>query len=401
MGCGLSRVSPSTEPVSKKSFEIERVIGQGGFGKVNAVVKCRGYDKGTWYAMKSLSKNVILQRNHVSMVMKERNLLARLHCPQLVNMHYAFQDDRHLYIVMDVCLGGDLHYQLTSSPTKSFSEDVARFYAASLVVCLAYMHGVGVIHRDIKPENLLLDSRGQLKVTDLGISQELVDGVCNSTSGTRPYMAPEVFMSGHRHTSVADIYSMGITVFQFLVGKRPYSPTPPNMKAIVRMATFVPPDRYKDLRQIRRILINAQERKAPSTDFAYSRHLNRFSPEAMDFVSCCLICNPKYRLGAFGVSELMSHPWFAGVDWEAMRKQEVRGAGGRAGGRPCAQQRPAPAAPRPASQRPPPRARSLSHTRPPNPHVRSRCAALRRCQRRCCQTCATPTATSPRRTCTP
>jgi serine/threonine protein kinase len=134
------------------------------------------------------------------MVMKERNLLARLHCPQLVNMHYAFQDDRHLYIVMDVCLGGDLHYQLSSSPTKSFSEDVARFYAASLVVCLSYMHGVGVIHRDIKPENLLLDSRGQLKVTDLGISQELVDGVCNSTSGTRPYMAPEIFMSGHRHT---------------------------------------------------------------------------------------------------------------------------------------------------------------------------------------------------------
>lgn len=324
MGCGPSRVLP-LEPVSHRHFEIERVIGQGGFGRVNAVVKSRGYDRGTWYAMKTLSKKVILERNHVAMVMKERNLLAQLHCPQLVNMHYAFQDDGHLFIVMDVCLGGDLHYQLTNVPGKCFSETQARFYAASLIVCLEYMHGVGTIHRDIKPENLLLDSRGQLKVTDLGISQELVNGVCTSTSGTRPYMAPEIFVSGHRHTTVADIYSLGITVYQFLVGSRPYRPDTVNMKAIVRMSTFVPPDRYTDLKQIRRILIYAQERKAPSTEFQLSRRLARFSAPARDFVQSCLICNPKYRLGALGITELMTHPWFDGVNWDAMRKQEVRG----------------------------------------------------------------------------
>jgi len=101
---------------------------------------CAGHDKGTWYAMKSLLKRVILERNHVSMVMKERNLLARLHCPQLVNMHYAFQDARNLYIIMDVCLGGDLHYQLMQSPNKCFGEDQARFYIASIILCLDYMH---------------------------------------------------------------------------------------------------------------------------------------------------------------------------------------------------------------------------------------------------------------------
>jgi serine/threonine protein kinase len=115
--------------------------------------------------MKTLTKKVILERNHVAMVMKERNLLARLHCPQMVNMHYAFQDDANLYIIMDVCLGGDLHYQLTHSPGRCFTEDQARFYVASIILCLDYMHGVGVMHRDIKPENLLLDSRGQLKVS--------------------------------------------------------------------------------------------------------------------------------------------------------------------------------------------------------------------------------------------
>lgn len=224
---------------------------------------------------------------------------------------------------MDVCLGGDLHYQLTQSPGKAFSEYQARFYAASIIVCLEYMHSVNVIHRDIKPENLLLDSRGQLKVTDLGISQELVDGYCTSTSGTRPYMAPEIFMSGHKHSTGADIYSLGITVYQFLIGQRPYRPDSANMKTIVRMATFVPPEKYTDIAQIRRILISAQERKAPSSEFHYSKKLARFSWEARDFIQNCLICNPKYRLGSQGMYELLSHPWFHGINWNEMRRQEV------------------------------------------------------------------------------
>lgn len=108
--------------------------------QVQAVIKNRGHDKGTWYAMKTLTKSVILERNHVSMVMKERNLLSRLHCPQLVNMHYAFQDAKNLYIIMDVCLGGDLHYQLTHSPSRCFAEEQAKFYVASIILCLDYMH---------------------------------------------------------------------------------------------------------------------------------------------------------------------------------------------------------------------------------------------------------------------
>jgi len=124
--------------------------------------------------MKTLAKAVVIERNHVAMVMKERNLLARLHCPQLVNMHYAFQDGgardvgapafrfsalyssvslsaaKNLYIVMDLCLGGDLHYQLSQQAERSFSEDQARFYAASVVLCLEYMHGAGILHRCVQ-----------------------------------------------------------------------------------------------------------------------------------------------------------------------------------------------------------------------------------------------------------
>ena len=108
--------------------------------QVQACIKNFGHDKGTWYAMKALTKTVILERNHVMMVMKERNLLSRLHCPQLVNMHYAFQDARNLYIIMDVCLGGDLHYQLTHSAGRCFPEEQTRFYIAATIICLDYMH---------------------------------------------------------------------------------------------------------------------------------------------------------------------------------------------------------------------------------------------------------------------
>ena len=243
--------------------------------------------------MKALKKSVIVKRNHVTMVMKERNLLTKLQCPQLVvstatarftigstsdhacgqsckrrasavntntappltspacvlqNMHYAFQDSRYLYIVMDVCLGGDLHYQLTKCPGGCFTEDRTRFYAASIILGLEYMHKEGVLHRDIKPENLLLDSRGHLKLTDLGVSMEVPtehDGgavpSCCATSGTRPYMAPEVFMPGHKHSFVSDYYSLGITLFQFLTVR----PRPPAHLAsviasmIIIMITFL------------------------------------------------------------------------------------------------------------------------------------------------------------------
>jgi serine/threonine protein kinase len=130
--------------------------------------------------MKTLSKSAILGKNHVGMVMKERNLLAKLHCPQLVNMHYAFQvrfeelayavqsimlallalvrfvkpgaflqDERRLYILMDLCLGGDLHFQLTQIPARYFPEEQARFYVASIVLALEYMHKSRVLHRDM------------------------------------------------------------------------------------------------------------------------------------------------------------------------------------------------------------------------------------------------------------
>lgn len=139
-----------TQPVDRSAFDTLHVMGQGGFGRVTAVIKNRGFDKGTAYALKAASKAAVLRKNHVTMVMRERSLHAKLQCPQLVNMHYAFQDARHLYIAMDLCLGGDLQFQLSQHPERRFPEAQARFYVAGVILCLEYMHGVGVLHRRVR-----------------------------------------------------------------------------------------------------------------------------------------------------------------------------------------------------------------------------------------------------------
>jgi uncharacterized membrane protein YgcG len=248
-------------------------------------------------------------------------------------MHYAFQDERNLYIVTDLSLGGDLHFQLNcaqplqpGTPRLPFPEPQVRLYAAALVAALEYLHGRGILHRDIKPENLLLDSRGQLKVTDFGISMQLKRGVCSLTSGTRPYMAPELYLPSHLHSFVADYYAVGITLFQLLVGHRPYRTESPNIRHLVRFMSFEPPAALAaDTPGAREWLAAEQERLAPNPTFLYSRMLqmSNVSPPAREFISFLLVCNPVYRLGARGIKELREHRWFAGIDWEAVRAQKL------------------------------------------------------------------------------
>lgn len=105
-------------------------------------------------------------------------------------MFYAFQDYENLFLVTDLVTGGDLRYYLGKK--KKFSEQESKFFVACIVVGLEYMHNNGVIHRDIKPENLLLDEKGYVHITDMGISRIWSPDNANDTSGTPGYMAPEV-----------------------------------------------------------------------------------------------------------------------------------------------------------------------------------------------------------------
>jgi serine/threonine protein kinase len=121
--------------------------------------------------------------------MMELRILSALRNPFICNVHYAFQDGAHLYMVLDLALGGDLRYNLSKSLGGKFTENVGRFYVAQLILALEYCHSLGVLHRDVKPENILLLGTGYIKLTDFGVARQLEENNhCYSSSGTHGYM---------------------------------------------------------------------------------------------------------------------------------------------------------------------------------------------------------------------
>jgi serum/glucocorticoid-regulated kinase 2 len=194
--------------ISKNDFIFCKVVGRGSFGKVYLVKK---KDKPeTPLALKVLSKDVVAGRNlliktqgtynfcglNSFLCLAERDILEKIDSPFIVKLHYAFQTDAKLYFVMDFLNGGELFFHLRKE-TK-FSERRACFYAAQLVEAIRCLHTNGVIYRDLKPENVLLDSNGNLKITDFGLSKQGVETDPDSEQktfsfcGTPEYLAPEI-----------------------------------------------------------------------------------------------------------------------------------------------------------------------------------------------------------------
>lgn len=202
---------------------------------MNAVKKISSPNKGKWYAMKTIDKKMIIHSSKGDAarinLFAERNILAIAKHPFICNSHCmifqfiivdAFQDESKLYIIMDLALGGDLRYQLSSSE-EGFNETRAKFYIAQEILALGYLHRNTIMHRDIKPENLLMDTEGYVKLSDFGLSRRVPTGYCYEGSGTLSYMAPEIYLNkDHAHTYAADWWSVGVMTFEFVTKHRPF-----------------------------------------------------------------------------------------------------------------------------------------------------------------------------------
>ena len=220
--CFSNQNKIASTPVDVNHFKVERVVGVGGFGKVNCVTKLYGSDADQHYAMKTLwKKEAFKSKSSEEMLFNERAILEKLRHPRLVNMLYAFQDPYRCYLVLDLALGGDLAYQQRQQPSGTFDETTTMFYIGQLFQALEYMHSLNILHRDIKPDNLVLEANGYIKLTDFGISKYMNEKRrCNARSGTGVYMAPEI-KDKKSHGIAADIYAMGITMYVFLTGYLP------------------------------------------------------------------------------------------------------------------------------------------------------------------------------------
>ncbi|XP_018896787.2 serine/threonine-protein kinase Sgk2 isoform X1 [Bemisia tabaci] len=213
-------LGPSERTVAKPSdFEFLHMIGKGSFGKV---LLARHKEEGCHYAIKVLSKSLILRRNEARHIMSERNvLLKNLHHPFLVNLRYSFQTSDKLYFVLDFINGGELFFHLQQE--HKFSESRSQFYTAEIASALGYLHSHGIVYRDLKPENLLLDAEGHVVLTDFGLSKEglLATDTTDTFCGTPEYLAPEVIRKEAYDRSV-DWWCLGAVLYEMLYGLPPF-----------------------------------------------------------------------------------------------------------------------------------------------------------------------------------
>ncbi|XP_019751408.1 ribosomal protein S6 kinase alpha-2 [Hippocampus comes] len=286
-------VKEGFEKADPSQFQLLKVLGQGSYGKVFLVRKIRGVDRGQLYAMKVLKKATLKVRDRVRSKM-ERDILAEVNHPFIVKLHYAFQTEGKLYLILDFLRGGDLFTRL--SKEVMFTEEDVKFYLAELALALDHLHSLGIIYRDLKPENILLDEEGHIKITDFGLSKEAIDHDKRAYSfcGTIEYMAPEV-VNRRGHTQSADWWSFGVLMFEMLTGSLPFQ--------------------GKDRKETMALILKA---KLGMPQF--------LSPEVQSLLRALFKRNPANRLGAGpdGVDEIKSHCFFASINWNKLYRKEIR-----------------------------------------------------------------------------
>ncbi|XP_021101838.1 myotonin-protein kinase isoform X6 [Heterocephalus glaber] len=283
--------------LQRDDFEILKVIGRGAFSEV-AVVKMK--QTGQVYAMKIMNKWDMLKRGEVSCFREERDVLVNGDRRWITQLHFAFQDENYLYLVMEYYVGGDL-LTLLSKFGERIPAEMARFYLAEIVMAIDSVHRLGYVHRDIKPDNILLDRCGHIRLADFGSCLKLrEDGTVRSlvAVGTPDYLSPEILQAvgGGPGTGSygpeCDWWALGVFAYEMFYGQTPFY-------ADSTAETYGKIVHYKEHLSL------------PLADMGVPE-------EARDLIQG-LLCPPEIRLGRDGAEDFRKHPFFFGLDWEGLR----------------------------------------------------------------------------------
>jgi len=280
-------------PVTQKTFRMYRVLGKGGFGEVCA---CQTRSTGKMYACKKLEKKRIKKRRGETMVNTEKQILQKINSRFVVNLAYAYDMKDALCLVLTIMEGGDLKFHIYNMGGEpGFPEERCRFYAAEILLGLGHLHKEGIVYRDCKPENILLDSRGHVRISDLGLAVEIPEGdAVRGRVGTVGYMAPEV-IDNEKYTFSPDWFSLGCLLYEMLEGRAPFRARKEKVKR------------------------EEVDRRVKEVEETYG---DRFTPQARSICEGLLRKHVSQRLGCssgrHGVKEIKVHSWFNSLNWRRM-----------------------------------------------------------------------------------
>jgi len=288
---GAKDAAGDKKDYSITDFDMLKVLGKGTFGKV---MLAKEKETGEVYAIKILKKSVILQKDEVDHTLTENAVLQSTRHPFLTGLKCSFQTPDLLVFVMEYVNGGELFFHL--SKERKFPEDRAKFYIAQITMALTYLHERNVIYRDLKLENLLLDCKGNIKITDFGLcKEEMEHGTTTSTfCGTPEYLAPEV-LEDNDYDRAVDWWGVGVVLYEMMCGHLPF---------------------YNRDHEVLFDLILHEQIRLPAS----------LSAPAKDLLSNLLVKDPKHRLGGGerDGNDIMEHPFFYDIDFDKLFKGEIK-----------------------------------------------------------------------------
>ena len=240
---------------------------------------------GAKFALKRLSLENISPKN-LQRVIEEVKILLELDHPNIVKLDAVYQTEDEIYLVQELCKGGDLFDRLDAQPDEHYSEAQCARLVKQILSAVRYIHSRGIIHRDLKLENFLFDKvgpDGELKMIDFGLSKHFRSGETHhETVGTRYTVAPEVLKGSY--SEKVDIWAIGVITYLLLSGDAPFGGCLEGESVV----------------EVRNKILNA------NFSFEPEEYWHHVSDQAKQFISELLVLNPRKRPTA---KECQKHAW--------------------------------------------------------------------------------------------
>lgn len=273
--------------LGQRDFDFIKIIGTGSFGKV-FLAKLNNSSK--FFAIKLLNKQLLKSNRQLDNIYNEALILKETNtCPFVVKFFNLIETESDLFLTMEYIKGGELFYYMKKN--IKFSIETVKFFTCEIIISLKFLHDRQIIYRDLKPENILVNNDGHTKLADFGFATKMNQNTF-VLCGTPEYIAPEKLL-GLGDTKETDYWSLGCLIYEMLCGYPPFY--------------------------------------SKSTDIIYKRVLSEpvIFPEDVtglvrDLIAGLLAKERHNRLGYGGFNEIMSHPFFKGINWKDVEAMKLK-----------------------------------------------------------------------------